>query len=373
MREPMRVLHVFGGMGRGGAETMVMNLYRNIDRTKMQFDFIVHTRDKCAYDDEIMALGGRIYRVPRYKGKNHLQYKKAWNSFFKEHPEYKIIHGHVRSTASIYLKIAKKHGLATIAHSHSTSSGTGFSAIVKNILQYQIRYIADYLFACSESAGIWLFGKKACKGDNYYILNNAIDTQKFIYNEKKRMEKRKEFQLEDKFVIGHVGRFYGAKNHNFLIDIFKAIHDRNNNAVLMLVGDGELRQSIEKKVNDLGLNNKVIFTGVRSDIPDILQSMDVFLFPSLYEGLPVTLIEAQATGLSCIISDTITSEVCITPYIKPVSLSKTANEWADIVISSGKIDRIDTSHYIKENGFDIQETVKKLTMFYENIIRGEEL
>lgn len=366
----IRILHVLGCLNRGGAETMVMNLYRDIDRTKVQFDFIIHTRDKCAYDDEIESLGGKIYRVPRYNGKNHFQYKKAWNIFFQEHPEYKIIHGHVRSTASIYLKIAKKYGLTTIAHSHSTSSGIGFSGIAKNILQYQIRYIADYLFACSESAGIWLFGKKACQKDNFYILNNAIDTQKFIYNQKKRMEKRKEFQLEDKFVIGHVGRFYGPKNHKFLIDVFKAVHERNNNAVLMLVGDGELQQSIEKKVNDLGLSNNVMFTGVRPDIPDILQFMDVFLFPSLYEGLPVTLIEAQAAGLPCIISDTITNEVCITPYIRPVSLSKTANEWAEIVISSGKIDRIDTSYYIEKNGFDIRETVEELTMFYENIIGG---
>src|SRR5690625_2672586 len=152
MQKPNRILHVFGGMGRGGAETMVMNLYRKIDRSKIQFDFIVHTQNKCDFDDEIELLGGRIYRVPRYNGKNHFQYKRAWHKFLMNHPEYKIIHGHVRSTASIYLKIANSYGLITISHSHNTSSGKGFSAIVKNIFQYKIRYIADYLFACSQTA-----------------------------------------------------------------------------------------------------------------------------------------------------------------------------------------------------------------------------
>lgn len=322
MNKPIRILHVFGRLNRGGAEMMIMTLYRNIDRTKVQFDFIVHANEKCAFEDEVRFLGGNIYKVPRYNGKNHFQYKKAWNEFFQNHPEYKIIHGHIRSTASIYLKIAKKLGLITIAHSHNTSSGGGFSAVVKNILQYPIRSIADYLFACSRAAGEWLYGKRACKGDNFFILNNAIDTEKFIFNEETRLKKRKELQIEDKFVIGHVGRFHPQKNHYFLIDIFKEIYNINKNSVLLLIGDGDLKKSIQEKVEDLGLSNNVVFTGVRPNVPELLQAMDVFLFPSLYEGLPVALIEAQAAGLPCIVSDKITTDTKITDLISFVPLTK---------------------------------------------------
>ena len=174
MGEPTRILHVLGSLTRGGAQTMIMNLYRNIDRDKVQFDFIVHTNKKYEYDDEVTSLGGKIYSFPSYKGKNHFGYKNAWKSFLVNHPEYKIIHGHVRSTASIYLKIAKQYGLNTIAHSHNTSSGNGISAFVKNTLQFPLRYIADNLFACSEYAGTWLFGKNVQRKKNFYILNNEI-------------------------------------------------------------------------------------------------------------------------------------------------------------------------------------------------------
>lgn len=369
MTEPIRVLHVFGKLNRAGAETMIMNLYRNINRSKIQFDFIVHTEEKCDYDEEIRYLGGKIHRVPRYLGKNHLTYKKVWNKFFKAHPEYKIIHGHVRSTASIYLKIAKRYGLATIAHSHNTSSGTGFLAIVKNTLQYPIRYIADYFFACSENAGIWLFGKKTCEKNNFYILNNAIDTQKFIYNSDVSLKKREEFLIVDKLVIGHIGRFHTQKNHEFLIDIFKELHDRNKNSVLMLVGDGELRKSVEKKVSDLGLTDSVIFTGVRSDIPELLQMMDVFVFPSLYEGLGIVTIEAQAAGVQCIVADTVPDEVFITDLIKKVSLRKSAKAWADIILQCQNYKKRNTIKEIKSAGFDIKDTANKIEAFYQKVYK----
>jgi len=359
------VLHVFALMNRGGAETMIMNLYRNIDRSKIQFDFMVHTEEECAFDDEINKFGGKIFSVPAYEGRNHISYKKSWEDFFKNHPEYKIIHGHVRSTASIYLKIAKKYGLTTIAHSHSTSSGTGFLAIAKNILQYPIRYTADYLFACSESAGVWLFGKRACKKDNFFILNNAIDTKKFIFNSTVREEIRKEFQIKDKFVIGHVGRLHAQKNHMFLIDIFKEVHDRNKNAILMLVGDGELRHSIEKKIKKLGLSDSVIFTGVRLDIPELLQAMDMFLFPSLHEGLPVTLVEAQASGLKILASDTITKEIAFTDLVNFYSLRSSPKKWAVKALNS--LNRNTRQNYlteIKNANYDIEENAKWLENFY---------
>ncbi|KIO68278.1 hypothetical protein B4064_1768 [Caldibacillus thermoamylovorans] len=365
MKKPIRVLQVFARMDRGGAETMIMNLYRKIDRSKVQFDFIVHTNDKCAYDDEIRMLGGRIFRIPKYTGSNHMTYMKSWMNFIKSHPEYRIIHGHVRSTASIYLRIAKKFGLITIAHSHNTSSGKGISAIVKNVLQYPIKYIADYMFSCSIEAGKWLFGKNVTKKDNFYILCNAIDLKKFSYNKTIRDKLRKDLKIQDKFVLGHVGRFHAQKNHSFIIDIFKEVYDRNQNSVLLLVGDGELRTSIENKIKKFKLEDNVIFTGVRTDIPELLQAMDVFLFPSLYEGLPVTLVEAQASGLVCIVSDNITNEINLTELVVPTSLNSSSEYWANIVLKyNNDYKRKNTYEKIKNNGYDINQTVKWLESFY---------
>lgn len=365
MSKPIRVLQVYAQMNRGGAETMIMNLYRNIDRSKIQFDFIVHTEDKCDYDEEIRCLGGTIHRIPRYTGRNHFQYNKAWFDFFRFHPEYKIIHGHVRSTASIYLKIAKKQGLTTIAHSHSTSSGSGLSALTKNILQYPIRYTAEYLIACSKYAGEWLYGKGACKSDRFFIFKNAIETKKFLFNKETRIKKAEELNIKNKFVVGHIGRFNTPKNHSFLIDIFKSVHEKNKNSLLLLVGDGDLRTEIEKKVNSLGLNNSVVFTGVRSDISDLLQVMDVLVFPSLYEGLPVTLIEAQASGLPCIISDNISEEVKITELVRFISINKSASIWANEVVKySNKPERRNTYQDIVKEGYDIEMVVREYQQFY---------
>ncbi|KPB05741.1 glycosyltransferase family 1 protein [Bacillus sp. CHD6a] len=369
MFKPIRVLHVLGALNRGGAETMVMNLYRNIDREKVQFDFIIHTNKKCDYDDEIKSLGGKIYNLPRYKGINHYQYKKAWREFLKKHPEYKIVHGHMRSTASIYLKIANRYGCNTIAHSHNTSSGKGITAVTKNIYQYQIRYIADYLFACSQTAGTWLFGKNVLDNEKFLLLKNAIDTKKFTFNKDKRKTWRKELNIEDKFVIGHIGRFHAQKNHDLLINIFKEVHDKNKDAVLLLVGEGHLRNSIEKKVDELGLNNNVIFTGVRTDIPELLQAMDVFVFPSLYEGLGIVVIEAQTAGLQSIVADTLPAEVYLTDLIQTVPLSAPIDTWAQKIIQySGGYNRDSNSHQIiNSKGYDIEQNALWLENFYLNM------
>lgn len=333
IRQPIdnciRVLQVLGGLNRGGAETMVMNLYRNIDRNKIQFDFIKHTESKCAYDDEIKELGGRIYSIPKYKVYNHFQYKKAWNNFLKKHPEYKIIHGHVRSTATIYLKIAKKYGLYAIAHSHSTSSGKGIKAIIKNMLQFRIRYITDYFMGCSKEANEWLYGKKIANSEKCIILHNAIDVEKYTYNEDIRNKLRKELNIkEDEMVVGNIGRFSYMKNHKFLIDIFEKLC-KTENCKLLLVGDGELKNDIQNIVKNKHLENKVIFTGVRSDVNEILQAMDIFVMPSIFEGLPVTLIEAQASGVPSLIANTITKEVDITPLIYRENLKNEPLIWTN--------------------------------------------
>lgn len=370
MSEVIRILHVFGRLDRGGAETMIMNLYRNIDRTKIQFDFIIHTKDKCDYEDEIRFLGGRIYSIPRYKGKNHREYKNIWNDFLKQHNEYKIIHGHVRSTAAIYLSIAKKYKLKTISHSHNTSSGKGIVAIFKNLLQYPIRYKADYLFACSKSAGEWLFGEKACKSKKFYILKNAIDSEKFIFNKEIRIEKRKELNLQDNYVIGHIGRFHPQKNHDFLINVFKKVHEKNKNSVLLLIGDGELKKSIENNVKKLGIEKNVIFTGGRSDITELLQAMDLFVLPSLYEGLGIVVIEAQASGLHCVVSDNVPKETNITKNVKYISLKESQRYWSQIILKYFEgYNRKNTKDKIIDSGYDIKETSKWIEKFYFKMLK----
>lgn len=371
MSEPIRVLQVLGRMNRGGAESMIMNLYREIDREKVQFDFVVHTDKKCAFDDEIRSLGGRIFSVPRYNGRNHLQYVNAWKKFFKEHPEYKIIHGHIYSVASIYLKIAKRFGLVTIAHSHNTSEGKGLTAFAKRIIQLPLKNIADYLFACSDKAGEWLYGRICIKQKNYYLLKNAIDTEVYRHNPDIRHKMRKELNVENNFVLGHVGRFNTQKNHGFLLDIFAEVYKKDRNCRLLLVGDGNLRAELEEKMNKLGIRHAVIMTGVRADVNDLLQAMDCFVFPSLHEGLPVTVVEAQAAGLSCFISDRITKEVCITELVKQLPINQGTKCWVEtLALASKEETHKNVTEKIVNAGYDIKTTSKWLQEFYIN--RGEE-
>lgn len=358
----IRILHVLGALDRGGAETMVMNLYRKINRENVQFDFVIHTTKKCAYTDEIIRLGGQIYTVPRFKGTNIFNYIKAWKSFFEAHPEYHIVHGHMRSTASIYLGIAKQHGLYIIAHSHNTSSGNGISALVKDTLQFTLRYIADYYFACSEEAGEWLFGKRVVKSANFKVLANAIEVRKFQYNPRVREEVREQLGLNGKMVLGHVGRFHPQKNHNFLIQVFEEVHKIRPDSLLLLVGEGELKESVEKKVQQLSLSDSVIFLGERDDVHELLQAMDVFLFPSVYEGLGIVAIEAEAAGLKVICSQNIPKAVNIARevYFLPLDLSL----WKKEILLSDVYERKSNAELIVKAGYDIETTSVWLERFY---------
>jgi len=366
MGKPIRVLHVLGTLNRGGAETMIMNIYHNIDRSKIQFDFIKHTNKKCDYDDEIIKLGGKIYSIPRYTGKNHLKYIESWNDFFNSHTEYKIIHGHMRSTAAIYLKIAKKHGLLTIAHSHSIASrGNKLQQFIKYIMQLPIRYTADYLFACSEQAGKWLFGKNVINKNNFNVIKNAIDIEKYLFNQSKRNEMRKTLNIEDKFVVGHVGSFTYPKNHKFLIEVFNEIQKQNRATILLLIGDGELRSQIEKQISDLGLEDKVILTGTVSNVNEYLQAMDVFVFPSIFEGLGIAVIEAQAAGLPCVVADTIPEEAYLTDLIESIPLTAKEDLWTEQILKyNDGYERRNTYEEVKSKGYDIYETNQWLEEFY---------
>lgn len=368
----MRILHVIGIMNRGGAETLLMNLYRNIDRERIQFDFAVHSSQTGVYDDEIRAMGGKIIYFPHYNGRNHLIYKKKWQLFLQNHPEYLIIHGHLRSTAAIYLNIAKRYGRIAIAHSHSTSSrGNRLNKFVKYLIQVPIRRIADYFFACSMQAGIWLFGQKVCAGNRFYILNNAIDSEKFIFSEEIRNKVRKELNIENTFVIGHVGNFDYTKNHSFIIDIFETIHHKYKNSSLVLIGGGdpELLKKIKKIAYQKGLTEYIRFLGIRNDINELLNAFDVFLFPSIHEGLGIAAVEAQANGLKCILSDKIPSEVRISENLEFLSLKAPSEFWAEqiLVYKDGYI-RENMRETIKKAGYDTNGTALWLTKFYLDII-----
>lgn len=363
----IRVLHIVAGMNRGGIETFIMNIYRKIDIKKVQFDFLVHTNEECAYDQEIKDLGGKIYSVPSRK-KGLIKNYKALNTFFKNHSEYKIIHHHLSSLTYVApLKIASKYNVPVrIVHSHNTKQGGHWlHKYIHKINQLFVKSFATDYFACSDLAAKWLYPNNIYKKNKFEIINNAIDTDDFVFNENSRNLKRKEFNLKDEFVIGHVGRFHPQKNHNFLIDIFKYINDRNKETKLLLIGDGNLRSDIKIKAKKLNLKDDVIFTGVRSDIPDLLNLMDVFVMPSHHEGLPVTLVEAQAAGLPCVLSNNITNEVEIIDNVDWCDLDDNLSVWSEKILKykSTNIKR-DTRKEIIEAGFDTKHVADELMKFY---------
>lgn len=360
---------VIGRMNRAGAETMIMNIYRNIDRNNVQFDFAVHTKERADYDDEIISLGGRIFRFPEYKVYNAISYKKAWNDFFKEHNgEFCAVHGHLGSSAALYLSVAKKFNVFTIAHSHNCV--TGLTGILYRILCYPQRFIADAFFGCSQAAGIDRFGKYVAENPKLYKnINNGIAAEKYIYNPKIRNDYRNKFRVENKFVIGHIGRLTKVKNHKFLLEIFSEIKKQRNNAVLMLVGRGELETEIRHYAEKLNITKDVVFCSVRDDVSNLLQSFDVFVFPSIYEGLPVTILEAQASGLPCVVSYAVPDAAIITPQnFKKLSLKKSAAEWANYVIELYEaVERTNTYESVVNRNFDVVATAKQLENFYISI------
>lgn len=363
--KPIRVLQCFTIMNRGGAETMIMNYYRNIDRSKVQFDFLVHREEIGAYEEEIRSLGGRIYRMPSLYPRNFRKYKGEILEFLKEHSEYKIIHGNFSELGYFLYKEAKKQGLATrIVHAHNYSKGFDIKSIFRFYWKHAMRKDVTHMFTCSNIAAEWLFGKK--NSNKSITMNNAIDTKRFTYDLNKSREIKKELGVENKFVLGHVGRFNIQKNHEFLIDIFYEIRKQNENVVLMLVGEGELEKKIKDKVAALGIIEDVIFMESRADVNSIMQSFDVFLFPSIFEGLGVVLIEAQASGLKCFTSEgAVPLEAKVTDLLEYIPLKRGAKYWAKEILKykDGYL-REDTSKKIISSNFDIEKNANWLEEFY---------
>ena len=348
-------------MERGGLESTLMNYYRHIDRERVQFDFLVHRQERAAFDDEIESLGGKLYRLPRLVPWSE-GYLAALNHFFDEHPEYKIVHVHQDCLSSVILRAAAQHNIPVrIAHSHNANQDKNLKYPIKLWYKRSIPKYTTNLFACGKDAGDWMFG-----GAPYQIINNAIDATAYSFNPKKRIEIRHQLGLADKLIIGHVGRFNPQKNHLFLLDIFAALLKKEPNAVLLLVGGGENMLKIQAKAHALGIAEHVRFLGVRSDVADLMQAMDVFVFPSLYEGLGIVLIEAQAAGLPCVVSDTIPREAYLTDLVTAERLSSSTETWADNILEKRNFPRIDRRAEIAAHGFDITTEAVKLQEFYIN-------
>ena len=370
-QEPIRIAHIIGKWLGGGVESVVMNYYRYIDKNKIQFDFICDSDSTNIPYEEIKELGGRVILVPPYQ--HIFKYDRELSKIFKEN-NYKIVHSHINTLSIFPLRIAKKCGIPVrIAHSHSTTNKKEWKKnLIKQILRpFSKIYATDY-FACSELAGRWLFGNKEFYKGNVYILNNAIDIEKFKYDENTRKEVRKELNIADNtLVIGHIGRFVPQKNHTFLIDIFNEVHKEKPNSLLLLVGQGPLQEIIKEKVKKLGLDGSVIFLGQRKDANRLYQAMDVFVLPSLYEGLPVVGIEAQASGLFCVFSDSMTKETKVLDSSEFISLNDSLDVWKEHVLMENKLNRKNTIELMQNRGYDIEIEKEKLSeKYYKYKIRG---
>lgn len=393
MEKPIHVLHVLGGVSLGGAESRIMDLYRQMDREEIQFDFLVHSsavkngfqearrigvragnqdekEKECArkpefYDEEIQTMGGHIYVLPKFKVYNYLIYRKAVKAFFAAHREFRVVQGHMTSTAGIYLPAAKRAGVpVTVAHARNAGVVKGLKGLATRFLRRGLAKKADCCFACSQLAGQDVFGEAAMKAGQVKVIYNAIDVNKFTYDEKVRQEVRAQLGLSGELVLGHVGRFQYQKNHPYLLEVFAAVCEKREDAALLLLGDGEDRSAMEEKCRRLGIADRVHFLGNRKDAWRFYQAMDFFLLPSFFEGLPGVLVEAQAAGLCCMVSDTVTREAKATDLVTYLSIEETPEKWAEDILKQTGYARGDTSQEMRAAGFDVRTQAEGYRRFY---------
>lgn len=362
----LNVLHYVAVMDRGGQETFIMNLFRKIDRSKVQFDFLCGEDRAGAYDKEIKLLGGNIFHIKNRTAPSPLNhFQEVWSlaRFLRtSKTKYDVFHIHTHHAFSAFLSVlgAKLGGIETIVvHSHNTSAQYHLKA--HEFFKKLLRCFTIKRLACSEAAGKWLHGNK-----DFQVIHNGVDLDVFKFDPSKREEVRRELNWEDKQIIGHIGRFNGQKNHAFLIDIFEALHAIAPDTQLVLVGKGELEEDVRKRVSEKKLEDSVSFLGVREDVQRLYQGMDLFLFPSLFEGLSVVLVEAQTSGLPCLISDTITTENVFVDNVKQKSLEDSAKEWARVAehMLETYAERCDTTEVIQAAGYDMGDLAAKLDTIY---------
>ena len=362
-KKPIRIAHVIGKLNAAGVESVINNYYRNIDHTKFQFDYYIEEDSNCAPPQELIEMGARYFITPPYQ--DIFNYISCLKKHFQEE-KYQIVHSSMNTLSVFSLYAAWRAGVPVrINHNHSTA---GKGETKRNIFKYILRpfakcFATDYL-ACSRYAGEWLFGRKSMESGQVMILNNAIDVERYQYNPEIRKLVREELGLTDKFVIGHVGRFCYQKNHEFLIDIFENVHNKDCNSVLLLIGIGELVDSIKAKVRRKGLDDAVIFLGVRSDVNELYQAMDVFVLPSRYEGLGMVAIESQVAGLPTICSDAIPEEARVSNCVSFLALSTSIDMWSKKILTFKCFIRKDISKKIRDTEFDIKIQAKKLEKFY---------
>lgn len=352
-----RLLCITASMNAGGAETFLMKIYRMIDKEKYQMDFCVVAKENY-YAKEIETMGGKIYFIP-LKSKHPIASFTTIRKIVKDNNYDYVMRVNEHSLSTIDLIAAKCGGAKrVIMRSSNASSSSKRNILLHKMFKGLSKYIPDIKLAPSTEAAEYTFGKNCIQNGKAFILKNGLDLEKFRFDENIRKEYRKILNLDGKLVIGHIGRFNTQKNHDFLIEIFSEIRKKREDAMLLLVGEGTLQDDIRRKVKSMGLDEDVKFLGVRKDIPSLLCAMDFFLFPSFYEGMPNTVIEAQTNGLPCMISENITKEAAITKCVKFISLDKLSSEWAEKAVDffeSFESNREDIADEMKENGYDIHE------------------
>lgn len=366
--KPIRVLQILHSMNRGGAENALMNYYREIDREKVQFDFLLTDQNHCQFEEEILQLGGRVFRVPPLRMKNPLPYiNGVWNFLRIHKNEYKIVHSHTSSKSVLPLGIAKIAGIPIrISHSHCAMSEKGIKGMVRNALMPLLKITANVCMSCGEQAAEWLYGKKFAHSGNVQIIRNVINAELFKYNEEKRISIRQMLNInDDAFVVGHVARFSPQKNHIMAIDVFNELLKINPKAIYLMVGDGELHDEVVEKIKSLGITESVRMVGVVPNVFDYEQAMDIFVLPSLYEGLPLSIIEAQVSGLPCITTEgTVSKECSVTDLVRYISLSNSPSDWASAYNEARNVKRVDRFEEIKSAGYDSKTSAQILQRRY---------
>ena len=362
----MRVAQVIGKLAAAGVEAVVNNYYRAIDPARIQFDYYIDDDSTCEPPGEMLARGARYFRIP---STSHVAARvTALTRLFRENG-YAIVHAHMNTLNAPVLLAAWLAGVPVrISHNHSTSDPSeGLRAALKRLLRPTASWWATDRFACGERAAAWMFGERAVRRGEVTILPNAIDVERFRFDPSAREAVRKELAMIDRLVVGHVGRFMHQKNHAFLLDIFGALRAVRKDAVLLLVGDGELRGEMEKYAQQQGLAPYVRFMGIRQDTARLYSAMDVFVLPSYYEGLPVVGVEAQAAGLPCVFSQNVDPQAAVGGQVCFLALAQGAAAWAQAVekCARQKQERSQGADGVRRNGFDIRDTGEKLGALYE--------
>ena len=365
MSEPVRVLHILQKMEAAGIQTLLMNIYRRIDRSKVQFDFLVQYKEDQFYDQEVQSLGGHIYKFSVREDYNTIKYRKQIRRFFSEHREYKVIHGHMETFSNIWEEEASRARIPVIiTHSHTAgfNEKNKIKLFIKEYYRKHYGVYATHHFACSKAAGEFMFGYK---NKDYQLIPNEIDIEQFRFDVEKR-KIRESLDITNQFVVGHVGRFHPSKNHFFMLQIVEDLKKIIPNFKTVFIGDGDLRKEIEKIVTDKGLNDTVLFLGNRKDVSILYSALDAFIMPSLYEGLPLVGVEAQASGVSCLFSDKITEELKVTNNVVFLPINDGPDIWVEKLVSISK-QKCDKAHYadeVKQHGYDINDLVNWLQNLY---------